>query len=129
MTKDKFEAMEILNQYDIPCGPILSMKEIMEDKSLYATGTLVEVDHPTRGKYVTVGNPINTVGLAGRGGAVSAAGRPHAGNPAPSAGLPRTPRLRKSKARARSAGRSPRRGPNDLSLREDRRGHRGAGKE
>jgi formyl-CoA transferase len=58
MTKDKFEAMEILNQYDIPCGPILSMKEIMEDKSLYATGTLVEVDHPTRGKYVTVGNPI-----------------------------------------------------------------------
>src|SRR3712207_9439831 len=34
------------------------MKEIMEDRSLYATGTLVEVDHPTRGKYITVGNPI-----------------------------------------------------------------------
>jgi len=58
MTKDKFEAMEILNQSDIPCGPILSMKEILEDQSLYATGTLVEVDHPTRGKYITVGNPI-----------------------------------------------------------------------
>jgi formyl-CoA transferase len=58
MTKEKFEAMDILNQYDIPCGPILSMKEIMEDRSLYATGTLVEVDHPTRGKYVTVGNPV-----------------------------------------------------------------------
>jgi formyl-CoA transferase len=50
--------MEILNKVDIPCGPILSMKEISEDKSLYATGTLVEVDHPTRGKYITVGNPI-----------------------------------------------------------------------
>jgi formyl-CoA transferase len=50
--------MEILNQYDIPCGPILSMKEIAEDRSLFATGTLVEVDHPTRGKYITVGNPI-----------------------------------------------------------------------
>jgi formyl-CoA transferase len=34
------------------------MKEIAEDKSLYATGTLVEVDHPVRGKYVSVGNPI-----------------------------------------------------------------------
>jgi formyl-CoA transferase len=58
MTKTKFEAMEILNKYDIPCGPILSMKEIAEDQSLRATGTVVEVDHPTRGKYLSVGNPI-----------------------------------------------------------------------
>ena len=58
MGHDKFEAMEILNRYDIPCGPILSMKEISEDKSLYETGTLVEVEHPVRGKYITVGNPI-----------------------------------------------------------------------
>jgi formyl-CoA transferase len=58
MSKDKFEAMEILNKYDIPCGPILSMKEIAYEPSLRATGTVVEVDHPTRGKYLTVGNPI-----------------------------------------------------------------------
>jgi formyl-CoA transferase len=58
MTKTKFEAMEILNKYDIPCGPILSMKEIAEDESLRKTGTIVEVDHPVRGKYLTVGNPI-----------------------------------------------------------------------
>jgi formyl-CoA transferase len=57
-TKSKFEAMEILNEYDIPCGPILSMKEIAEEPSLRKTGTVVEVDHPTRGKYLTVGNPI-----------------------------------------------------------------------
>jgi formyl-CoA transferase len=57
-TKTKFEAMDILNQYDIPCGPILSMKEIAEEPSLRATGTVVEVDHPARGKYLTVGNPI-----------------------------------------------------------------------
>jgi formyl-CoA transferase len=57
-TKTKFEAMEILNKYDIPCGPILSMKEIAEDESLRRTGTVVEVDHPERGKYLTVGNPI-----------------------------------------------------------------------
>jgi formyl-CoA transferase len=58
MTKTKFEAMEILNTYDIPCGPILSMKELAQEASLRATGTVVEVDHPTRGKYLTVGNPI-----------------------------------------------------------------------
>ncbi len=57
-TKSKFEAMDILNEYDIPCGPILSMKELAEEPSLRQTGTVVEVDHPTRGKYLTVGNPI-----------------------------------------------------------------------
>jgi formyl-CoA transferase len=58
MTKTKFEAMDILNQYDIPCGPILSMGEISREPALRATGTIVEVDHPERGKYLTVGNPI-----------------------------------------------------------------------
>ena len=58
MTMTKFEAMDILNKYDIPCGPILSMKEIAEEPALRASGTIVEVDHPTRGKYLTVGNPI-----------------------------------------------------------------------
>ena len=58
MTKTKFEAMDILNKYDIPCGPILSMKELSEDPSLRATGTVVEVAHPERGKYLSVGNPI-----------------------------------------------------------------------
>ena len=58
MTKTKFEVMELCNPLDIPVGPILSMKEIAEDQSLRDTGTVVEVDHPTRGKYLTVGNPV-----------------------------------------------------------------------
>jgi formyl-CoA transferase len=58
MTKSKFEVMEICNPLDIPVGPILSMKELAEEESLRKTGTVVEVDHPTRGKYLTVGNPI-----------------------------------------------------------------------
>jgi formyl-CoA transferase len=58
MTKTKFEAMAILNEFDIPCGPILSMKEIAEDASLRSTGTVVEVEHPIRGRYLSVGNPI-----------------------------------------------------------------------
>jgi formyl-CoA transferase len=58
MTKTKFEVMDICNAVDIPVGPILSMKEIAEEPSLRKTGTVVEVDHPMRGKYLTVGNPI-----------------------------------------------------------------------
>jgi formyl-CoA transferase len=58
MTKTKFEVMDILNPLNVPCGPILSMKELAEEPSLRATGTIVEVDHPTRGKYLTVGNPV-----------------------------------------------------------------------
>ena len=58
MTKTKFEVMDICNKLDIPVGPILSMKEIAEDQSLRDTGTVVEVDHPGRGAYLTVGNPV-----------------------------------------------------------------------
>jgi formyl-CoA transferase len=58
MTKDKMEVMSILNPLNVPCGPILSMKEIAEQPALRETGTVVEVDHPERGRYLTVGNPI-----------------------------------------------------------------------
>jgi len=58
LRRTKFEAMEELNRHDIPCGPILSMEELAAEPALRATGTVVEVDHPTRGRYLTVGNPI-----------------------------------------------------------------------
>ena len=58
MTLTKMEVMGALNAVNVPCGPILSMKEIAEEPALRKTGTVVEVDHPTRGKYLTVGNPI-----------------------------------------------------------------------
>ncbi|MDH3600560.1 MAG: formyl-CoA transferase [Candidatus Tectomicrobia bacterium] len=58
MTLDKFEVMRRCNPLNIPCGPILSMKELAEEPSLRHTGTIVEVDHPERGAYLSVGNPI-----------------------------------------------------------------------
>jgi len=57
-TKTKFEVMDICNPLNIPVGPILSMKELAEEESLRENGTVVEVDHPERGKYLSVGNPI-----------------------------------------------------------------------
>jgi formyl-CoA transferase len=56
--KTKFEAVDILRKFDIPCAPVMSMKEIANDPSLRASGTIAEVDHKVRGKYLTVGSPI-----------------------------------------------------------------------
>jgi formyl-CoA transferase len=58
MTMTKYEVMEICNPLDIPVGPILSMKELAEEPSLRETGTIVEVDHPERGPYLSVGCPV-----------------------------------------------------------------------
>ena len=107
MTKTKFEVMDICNKHDIPVGPILSMKEIAEEQSLRDTGTVVEVDHPTRGKYLTVGNPGEDVGLDHRGEALAAARRAHRGNPDQGArlfreGARRDQELRRDHAAGRS---------------------------
>jgi formyl-CoA transferase len=56
--KTKFEAVDILRKFDIPCAPVLSMKEIANDPSLRASGTIAEVQHKERGPYLTVGSPI-----------------------------------------------------------------------
>lgn len=57
-TLPKWEVLEKLNAHNIPCGPILSTKEIIEDASLRDNGIVVEVEHPERGTYVTVGSPL-----------------------------------------------------------------------
>ncbi|NEU12646.1 formyl-CoA transferase [Methylobacterium sp. BTF04] len=56
--KTKFEAVDILRKFDIPCAPVLSMKELSVDPSLRESGTVVEVQHPKLGSYLTVGSPI-----------------------------------------------------------------------
>ena len=62
--KTKFEAVDILRTFDVPCAPVLSMKEIAEDPALRRSGTVVEVEQPGRGTYLTVGSPIKFSGFA-----------------------------------------------------------------
>ncbi|GAA4920752.1 formyl-CoA transferase [Streptomonospora salina] len=54
----KWEVLAALNEHDIPCGPILSTREIIDDPTLNANGIVATVDHPRRGAYKTVGLPI-----------------------------------------------------------------------
>lgn len=61
--KTKYEAVDILREYDVPCAPVFSMKELAYDPDLRESGTVVEVDHKVRGKYLTVGSPIKFSGF------------------------------------------------------------------
>jgi formyl-CoA transferase len=54
----KWAVMEELNSHDIPCGPILSTRELIEDDTLATLGSIVAVEHPQRGTFKTVGCPI-----------------------------------------------------------------------
>jgi len=57
--KTKFEVLDMIRVFDVPCAPVLSMKEIAESVDLRKSGSIVEVDHPARGgKYLTIGSPI-----------------------------------------------------------------------
>ena len=55
----KYEVLEKCNAIDVPCGPILDMRELLEDESLRARGMIAEVEHPQRGTFYTVGCPLN----------------------------------------------------------------------
>ncbi|HKN51076.1 MAG TPA: formyl-CoA transferase [Amycolatopsis sp.] len=54
----KWEVMDQLNARGVPCGPILSTQELIEDATLAELGSVVEVDHPERGSFKTVGCPL-----------------------------------------------------------------------
>jgi formyl-CoA transferase len=54
----KWEVMDTLNELNVPCGPILSTKDLINDETLAANQAVVEVQHPHRGTFKTVGCPL-----------------------------------------------------------------------
>ena len=54
----KRELMEILNELDVPCGPIMSTADLANDVHVRGREMYVELDHPQRGKWFNVGMPI-----------------------------------------------------------------------
>lgn len=62
--KTKYEAVDILRKFEVPCAPVLSMREIARDPALRASEMIVEVPHKERGTYLTVGSPIKFTAFA-----------------------------------------------------------------
>lgn len=58
MQLPKWDVLAALNEHNIPCGPILSTREIIDDPTLNDNGVVVTVPHPERGSYKTVGLPM-----------------------------------------------------------------------
>src|SRR5262244_3778411 len=56
--RSKHEVMKILAGAGVPCGACLDTGEVLTDPHLQARDMIVDVEHPVRGRYVTVGNPI-----------------------------------------------------------------------
>jgi formyl-CoA transferase len=54
----KREFMQILNELDVPCGPIMSTEDLFDDEHVRLRQMMVELDHPKRGKWYNVGMPI-----------------------------------------------------------------------
>jgi formyl-CoA transferase len=55
---DKRDLMRILNELDVPCGPIMSTEDLANDEHVKLREMYVELDHPQRGKWYNVGMPI-----------------------------------------------------------------------
>jgi len=54
----KREMMTILNELDVPCGPIMSTDDLFNDEHVKLRDMMVELPHPERGTWYNVGMPI-----------------------------------------------------------------------
>ena len=54
----KWEMRDILNELDVPCGPIMSTADLVDDEHVRLREMVIEVPHPERGAFLNVGCPI-----------------------------------------------------------------------
>ena len=54
----KRELMAILNEIDVPCGPIMSTTDLANDDHVKLREMYVELDHPERGTWYNLGCPM-----------------------------------------------------------------------
>ena len=57
-TRSKHDVMKVLAAAGVPCGACLDTGEVLADPHLREREMIVDIEHPVRGKYITVGNPI-----------------------------------------------------------------------
>ncbi|MDI6755590.1 MAG: CoA transferase [Thermodesulfobacteriota bacterium] len=58
ITKTVDEWMEALRRDDVPSSPVNTLDRVMADPQLLHRRMIVEVEHPTSGKFKCVGNPV-----------------------------------------------------------------------
>lgn len=53
------EWISILRDHDIPCSPVNTIEDIVEDPHIEARGMVEEIEHSDLGTFKTPGNPVN----------------------------------------------------------------------
>lgn len=54
----KWEMRDILNELDVPCGPVMSTADLSDDEHVRLRRMIVDLPHPERGGFQNVGCPI-----------------------------------------------------------------------
>ena len=62
-----------LNAAGVPCGPVYSIGQAMQDEQMKSLGMNIPVDHPRLGPFDVLGQPLSLEGSGGRPAACSAA--------------------------------------------------------
>ncbi len=66
VTRDKFDAMEHLSKFGVPCGAVLDTAELLANEQLRACGMIVDHHHPQWGDIRVPGCPIRIDGFSAR---------------------------------------------------------------
>jgi formyl-CoA transferase len=56
--RTKFEVMELLAGAGVPCGAVLDSNEVLANEHLRQRRFIVDLEHPTRGRFPMPGNPV-----------------------------------------------------------------------
>jgi len=56
--RTKHEVLEILAGAGVPCGAVLDSTEVLADPHLRQRGMVVDLEHPTRGRFPMPANPV-----------------------------------------------------------------------
>jgi formyl-CoA transferase len=54
----KYEAMELLAGAGVACGAVLDSAEVLSNEHLRGRGMVVDLEHPDRGRFPMLGNPV-----------------------------------------------------------------------
>jgi formyl-CoA transferase len=55
---DKRDVMKAFAGRGLPCGAVFDTAEVLRDEHLRERGTIVDLDHPTRGRFSTIVSPL-----------------------------------------------------------------------
>lgn len=63
LEKTTDEWLALLGRESVPCGPVNTVDRVVTDPQVLARKMVVEVDHPTQGRFPVIGNPIKCLAM------------------------------------------------------------------